>query len=649
MDQSLHFKRSAAKHRWGVVLAWTGWCISFALGQTAPQEVDLTELSLEDLMGIKVTLVSRRPEKMSEIAAAVYVLTNEDIRRAGVTTIPDALRLVPGVGVGRIDANKWAISSRGFMDLFANKQLVLIDGRCVYSPIFSGVLWEAQDVYLPDIDRIEVIRGPGASLWGANAVNGIINIVTRKAIETRGIETYAGGGTELKKFGGARYGGANRSGFAYRIYAKYFDCGASVFEEGSRAADNWDVLRGGFRMDWDHQTGESFTLQGDAYGGRVGSTLQIPVLALRGFGYPTPISGGNLLGRLTRTFSPTSDLIFQFYVDRVVRKDSVTVSGSYHTVDFDLQHRLRAGRAIDMVWGVGYRHTADQIEENEYIVYDPWKRNYGIASAFVQDEISFLKNRLRLAAGSKFEYNDFSGFEYQPSLRLLLKLNKRHSVWAAVSRAVRTPSRTEEDLHHILVEGNRDFLSEKLLAFEWGWHCYATERLYIDVAAYVNRYHHLRSTEPIVFRNKLSARTGGVEVAADWSPSDWWRLRLGYTGCELNTSLDSGSLNFDALRMGDESPARQFTVHSSMELAGHVEFDLTGRAASRIASTRLNRVPSYFEIDTRIGCSPAQGLELSLTGKNLLKKRHPEFLANWITSVPTDVQRSLSCTLSLTL
>jgi iron complex outermembrane receptor protein len=644
MNSSLHLKPARVRH-WGLVMAW--WIPLLVYGQTVQNQVDLTELSLEELMNIRVTLASRKPEKMSETAAAVYVLTKEDIRRAGVTSIPDALRLVPGVMVGRIDANKWAISSRGFMDLFSNKQLVLIDGRSVYSPIFSGVLWEAQDVFLPDIDRIEVIRGPGSSLWGANAVNGIINIVTQKAKETQGASATMGGGTEEKGFGGFRFGGMNRSGFAYRVYAKYFNRGVSVYEDGSRAADGWSVIRGGFRMDWDSPKGRSFTLQGDAYTGQVGSTVQIPVFQFRGIGYNSPISGGNLLGRLTRTFSATSEIVLQFYVDRVARKDTVTIGGSYNTADFDFQHRFKPGRRHDVVWGLGYRHTADRIDENAFIHFNPWRRQYGVASAFIQDEISLMQNRLRLMAGSKFEHNDFSGFEFQPSLRLLWKIGEGHSFWAAVSRAVRTPSRTDEDIDFILVKGNRDLLSEKLNAYECGWHLQASDRLYLDVSAYANQYRHLRSLEPIVFENKLSSRTTGLEVAADWSPFDWWRFRLGYTRCAIRVSLDPGSVNYEARNIEGESPSRQFTMHSTVELADRIEFDVSGRYVDKLASPSLNHIPSYFELDSRIGFTPVDGLEFSLVARNWLQHSHSEFTANWIVFAPTCVPRSVYGSVSL--
>jgi iron complex outermembrane receptor protein len=300
-----------------------------------------------------------------------------------------------------------------------------------------------------------------------------------------------------------------------------------------------------------------------------------------------------------------------------------------------------------VIWGLGYRHTADWIDENALILFKPWQRRYGIASAFVQDEISLVHNRIRLMAGSKFEHNDFSGFEFQPSLRVLWKAGEDHSLWAAVSRAVRTPSRTDEDIDFILVKGNRELLSEKLISFECGWHLQASDHLYLDVSAYVNQYRHLRSMEPVVFSNKLSSRTTGLEAAADWSPFDWWRLRLGYTRCAMHMSLESGSVSFGSLNTEKESPPRLVTVHSTVELTHRVVFDVCGRYVGKPTSPSLGPVQAYFELDGRIGFTPVDGFEFSLVARNGLEPKHPEFPANWIVFAPTCVPRSVYGSVSM--
>ena len=646
---AIHPFASSRTIRW--VAAWLcliGWIPVLAEDSSDRKPFDLAELSLEELMTIRVTLASRKPERVSETAAAVYVLTQEDIRRAGVTDVPEALRLVPGFMVGRIDANKWAVSCRGFMDLYANKLLLQVDGRSAYSPVFSGVFWEVQDLFLPDVDRIEVIRGPGASLWGANAVNGIINIVTKRAQDTQGGRVELGFGTEEQNHYAIRYGGKVGGRFAYRVYAKAFERRNSVFGDGSAARDGWSISRGGFRMDWTGDASESFTLQGDLYGGNVGSTISLPRLSIRGFSYDTPFSGGNMLGRWTRTFSAASEMILQFYFNGVARHDTVTIGGSYNTTDVDFQHRFQLSQRHTLVWGIGHRVTSDQIDMNPMVLFNPMQKRYGVTSAFIQDEAALARNRLKLLVGSKFEQNDFSGFEYQPSLRLLWKIREGRSVWAAASRAVRTPSRLEEDVLSILIQGNRNQLSEKLYAFELGCHFQASDRLVLDAAAYANRYRDLRSLEPIVFDNRLSARSLGWELAGDWHPCGGFRLRFGYTRCRIFMSLDPQSVYVLGLKAENESPPHQFTFHSSVDLPGRIEFDFSGRFVDKLASPSVGSVPAYFDLNVRLGAKPMTGVEVSLVGKNLLKSRHPEFLADWTVFAPTWVERSMTVSVSWT-
>lgn len=627
------------------------WMIGSAFAQIVSGTVDLTEMSLEELMKIEVSLVSKKPERLSETAAAVTLLTQEDIRRSGVTCIQDALRLVPGFQVGRIDANKWAISARGFNDIFANKLLVLIDGRSVYSPIFSGVLWESQNICLKDVDRIEVIRGPGATLWGANAVNGVINIVTKNAQDTQGGMVQAGFGSEEKGFGGIRYGGKIGKNTAYRFYIKREERDAAIYAQYPtetdahfvnhvRSADGWSDAQGGFRIDWEGRLNQSVTVQGDLYGGKVSQSIYFPIIQIRGMQFDSRFSGGNVLSRWRRIVSGTSEMIFQIYADRVVRKDTVLIGGSYNTYDADFQHRFNIHRNHSLIWGIGYRLTADRMDETQYVSCDPLNRKYNVFSGFLQDEISFLNNRFRIVLGSKFEHNDYTHFEFQPGFRILWKFKEGQSVWGAVSRAVRTPSRMDHDIRFLLVQGNRDFRSEELNAFELGSHHQVSSSFYCDLSAFYNRYNRLRSFEPLVLGNKRMARTFGLETSADWHPFNRLRICGNYSYLQIKINLDKNSLDYSKKVAEGESPRHQFVIRSLLELSGKMDWDFSFRYVDRLPSETL-KVPAYFEADMRVGWRPVNRFEFSIVGQNLLRSAHPEFTGNWFLFAPTQVQRSV--------
>ncbi len=408
---------------------------------------DLTEMSLEALMNIEVTSVSKKPQKKSEAAAAIFVITNNDLKRWGVTNIPEALRRVPGLQVARIDANKWAITARGFNSRFANKLLVLIDGRSVYTPLFAGVYWEANEVMLEDVERIEVIRGPGGTLWGANAVNGVINIITKSAADTLGNVVVAGAGNEERGFAEARHGGESSGGKYYRVYGKFraVDSGGSI-NTGipgmlPGAHDDSDIAQTGFRMDWEKGTADSYTVQGDYYAGKGGQQLLIATS-------PAPLvddadySGGNLSGRWTHSGSDQSRLTVQAYYDYVSR-DSAVLYEDRHTVDIEVEHHSVLKDIHHVVWGLNYRHISDDTEPRSIFSLSPAKRNINLYSAFLQDEISFWDDKAKLTLGSKFEHNDFSGSEVQPNARFAWVTDAGNTLWAAASRAVRTPSRGE--------------------------------------------------------------------------------------------------------------------------------------------------------------------------------------------------------------
>jgi len=654
-----------------LVLVWT---IMPTCVDAEPLTVDLTELSLEELMEIEIVSVSRKEERLFEAAAAVYVITREDLRRSGVRSIPEALRMVPGMEVAHIDANMWAITSRGFNDLFTNKLLVLIDGRSVYTPLFSGVFWETQDVLLEDIERIEVIRGPGATLWGANAVNGIINVLTRRAEDTQGGLVSAGAGSEERGFGGVRYGGKLGEDGCYRVYAKYFLRDDFVDASGEKAADGWAIARGGFRMDWDGSARDGLTLQGDLYDGEVGQTYRIvdPLESpyTRTLDVGVPVRGGNVLGRWERRFSDASDMALQLYYDRTEREDAV-VEGYLHALDVDLQHRFGMGARHEVVWGLGYRFMTDEIKGGFMMSVRPESRTYDLISAFVQDEMSLAEDRLRLTLGSKFEHNDYTGLEIQPNVRALWMPRERHAVWGAISRAVRTPSRVDDGMRTVrqvlppdliapgvptalVVFGSRDFESEELLAFELGYRVRPMDRAFLDLATFCNVYDKLLSVEPgtpfretsppehwvvpFTMENRMKAKTWGTELAADAQVLDGWRLRADYTYLRMQMRLYPDSQYTSAEEWEGVSPRHQWSLRSSLDLPGRLALDLSGRYVDDLPDID---VEGYSSVDVRLGWRSVNGLEVSLVGQNLLEDHHLEFRAPHTPPLSTEVERGV--------
>jgi iron complex outermembrane recepter protein len=664
-----------------LLCAFTFAAVSPASAQTTNRPLsDLTSMPLEKLMDVQVTTFSRREERASQTAGAVHVITAEDIRRSGVTSIPEALRLAPGMQVARVDSHQWAISARGFNDVFANKLLVMIDGRSVYTPLFSGVFWDVQDTLMEDIERIEVIRGPGATLWGANAVNGIINIITKSAGETQGSLMTLGAGTEERGFGAYRYGGKLGESGHYRLYAKYFSRDDSVLSSGNDSNDAWDMVRAGFRGDWGKATDPTtFTLQGDAYGGKLHQTYATIRQVPNPFPPPsllfaptnTPdrydVAGGNILGRWTRTFSAESDLRLQAYFDHTLR-DTVIFGEDRDTFDLDTQYRFPIGQSQDVVMGAGYRMTHDDVRNEFGVSLFPDSRATHLFSTFVQDEITIVPDTLLLTLGSKFEHNDFTGFEVQPSGRLLWTPHPKHTVWASISRAVRTPSRAEDDLrlNQALaagfspavrsIFGNRDFDSEKVVAYELGYRVLPHARLSLDVATFYNDYDQLRSLEgsPVVrftprpphvgfvVGNGLEGETYGVEIASTYQMRDWWRWQVSYTVLEMQMHTQPGStdaaLSGTALRIEGSNPHHQFQLRSSVDLPHNIELDAGLR---HVDSLSAQGIPSYTVMDLRIGWRPAKNWEFSIVGQNLLDSQHPEFTPSFIGTQLTEVQHSV--------
>jgi iron complex outermembrane receptor protein len=589
-----------------------------------PASTPYKKMDLDELMDVQVTTVSKRASTVGESAAAVTVITQDDITRSGATSIPEALRMAPGLEVAQIDSSTWAISARGFNNNTANKLLVLMDGRSVYTPLFSGVYWDVQDTMMQDIDRIEVIRGPAGSLWGSNAVNGVINVITKDSRDTQGLLLTGGGGTEERDFAAMRYGWSLGPDLTARVYAKHFERDDSDLPTGKGSGDAWFMSQTGFRMDWHPPSGDQLTLQGDAYDGTRGN----------GALGNTDLSGGNLLGRWSQNLGQ-GDLKLQMYYDGTRRNIPYTYGETRNTFDVDFQYHLPIG-IHDLTAGLGYRWTGDNIINGANIQFTPDHRMENLYSAFIQDEIQLVPDRLRLTLGSKVEHNDFTGFEFQPSARLLWTIDKRQSAWAAVSRAVRTPTQLEEDLRIVVgpvsFDNDRNFKSEVVLAYEAGYRVEPVNWLSLDIAAFYNQYQNLSSVETAGFPhlavgNGINGQTYGVEVGTTVQATDWWTIHAANTYLEEQLQKDPTSSDLTSLSLTGSNPQFQSYVRSSMKLGNDVDLDLSVRYVSELAS---QNVPGYFTADARLAWRPNSHLELAVVGQNLFDNRHPEFITGGV-------------------
>lgn len=593
----------------------------------AVEPVELKKLSIEQLMEIDVTSVSRRSERLSKAAAAITVLTGDGLRRSGATNLPDALRQNIFTNVAQSDGHTWGLTTRGFNSTFAtaDKLLVLIDGRSVYTPLFSGVFWDVQDISLEDVDRIEVIRGPGAALWGANAVNGVINIITKSAKATQGglVTAAAGNVTDQESL---RWGGRMGEGTYYRAYGKYYQRDALDLAQGGSAHDPLHRTQGGFRVDRDDAGQGAFTVQGDVYQGGY-SELTRPD--------DTELEGGNILGRWKRQLASGANMELQVYYDRTHRRTPGYFEERRDTVDVDFQHHFSVGPRQDVVWGLGSRVTRDDVTNSQAVEFLPDHRTLNLFSAFVQDEIALVPDRFRLTLGSKFENNSYTGLETQPSLRAAWTPDDRHTVWGAVSRAVRTPTRLDEDVAFLAANGQpvllgSDVVSEELLAYELGYRILPSADLLLDVAAFYDVYDHLRSFEPLagggfVFANKLGAEAWGVEVRSSWQAASWWRVHAAYMwfGKHLSLAADSGDPT-GGQTVGDD-PRNRYSLRSVMDLPRGFELDGWLHYVDDLPAPR---VKAYTELDAHVGWHWNRRLELALVGQNLLHARHVEFAPN---------------------
>ena len=584
----------------------------------------LKKLSIEQLMNLEVTSVSRRPERLAQAASAIQVITQQDIRRSGASSLPEALRLATNLQVAQVNSRDWAISARGFNSTTANKLLVLIDGRTVYTPLYSGVFWDVQDVPLGDVDRIEVISGPGATLWGANAVNGVINVITKRARETQGLVVSGGGGTELRGFGTTRYGGALGSHVNYRIYGKGWAREPSVLPGGQDATDDWHMEQAGFRLDWDASTINQVTMQGDLYNGRISQATAGDIA----------VSGGNVVAKWSHTVSANSAVTAQLYYDRTNRNIPGTFGEDLDIYDVDLQHATRLGARHDVVWGLGYRLINDRVANSALLAFLPPHVTRQWFTGFVQDEIALTPDRLHVALGTKVEHNDYTGYEIQPSGRVSWRLSPSGTLWAAVARALRTPSRIDRELFFpgqppYLIAGGPGFHSEEELAYELGYR-HQRGALALSVATFYSRYHGLRSVEqvnpptpsPAVIANGQYGESYGAEVTADYLITKGWRVRAGHTELRIHIWPNPGSTDTTRGASESQTPDRQFFLFSSLDLPAHLRLDAGMRAIDDI--TR-QQVPGYAELNAKLTWQPTPQLDLSLVGQNLLHDRHAEF------------------------
>jgi iron complex outermembrane receptor protein len=648
--------------------------------QSAPSTpAEFKRLSLEELSQIDVTSPSREPRQAFQTPVAIYVITSEEIHRSGATSIPEVLRLAPGVEVARIDGNKWSIGIRGFGSRFSRGVLVLIDGRTIYTTLLAGTYWEVQDTLIEDVDRIEIIRGPGGTIWGPNAVNGVINIITKDTKDTHGTFVSAGGGSEVQGSFDARVGGGNGKDFNYRVYTKSFTRGPEQHPDG-RNFDDWREVQAGFRMDWTRRDRDSFNLQGDIYGEEAGERVQAVTYAppfQRNVDANQHLSGGNFMARWKRTLSSGSDIEFQTYYDRTNRHEP-NFGELRDTFDIDfIQHAHLRGRQ-QITWGLGGRWSlANDLPVVSGLQFSPAKRTDQLYTAFFQDEIALIEKRLSLTIGTKLLRTNFTDFAAEPSVRLQWSPSGTQSVWAAFTHAVRTPSDAEEAFFlsgyggsapdgtplFARFNANTGFQPELLNGTELGYRHLLGPKAYLDIATFYNHYHGLFDEEftgpvfvesnpapthfllPAQFGNGLLGTTKGFEVAPEWRPATFWRLRGSYSYLMMNITKAPGSADVgSAPGIIGASPKHQVVVESAFDLPKKISLDLSYRYVSLL--TAPQPVAAYSTADARVAWQVHRNIELSVDGRNLFQPAHPEFAGDPDTIV--GIKRSVYARIAFT-
>lgn len=617
------------------------------------EELDVSDL--RDLLDIEVTSVAGAAESVLETPAAIHIITAEDIRRAGHRTIPDALRSVPGVNVAQLSATTWAISARGFNSRFSNKLLVLVDGRAIYTDLFAGTFWDEITIPVEEVERIEVIRGPGATIWGANAVNGVINIVTRRAKDSEGAYAVAGAGDVDRGYAAAGYGTSIGSDLYLKVFTRFLDRASHDFENGGNAGDSWHNISTGFRLEYEGLTDKIVTLQGDFLGGSAGETVLTPMLtppfatAVRS---DTATEGGHVLARVEELDTSGSGWSLQAYYDRNRRRVESVLSVVRETVDVEFRQNFRHADRHTFAWGFGFRHRADDTRGTNRLSFRPNDRRTNKVSAFAQENYSLVPDTLQVMVGSKFEYNEYSGFEVQPGARLSWTPDDRQTVWASVARAVRTPDRATEDVTllqavippplapvptPVLFIGDGSVRSEKLVAYELGYRVAPSSELTFDFATFFNDYADLitaAATLPpspnLLSINDASGKAYGFEASTSWRPSRPLFLGATYSFFKLNLS----GVNEGAER---ETPKNQLTLRTHFDVTEKLE--LNG-AFYYVDNVSGHDIPSYGRLDLGLVWRPADGIEVGLWGQNLADGDHTEFLDPLLMGSAVEIPRS---------
>jgi iron complex outermembrane recepter protein len=588
----------------------------------------LKSLSVEELMNIEVTSVSKTAAPLSTAPAAIYVITHEDVVRSGATSIPEVLRLAPNLQVVQISASNYTITARGFSgnsgdQNFSDKLLVLIDGRSVYSPLYSGVYWDAQDVALEDIERIEVISGPGATLWGANAVNGVINIITRRSSESQGGDVAVGAGN-LEKNATARIGGSLGDDATFRVYAKGFERASLDSPSGVSADDGWSKTQAGFRADWT-PAANTVTVQGDAYRANENQTGTTDL----------SISGANLLARWQHQFAADSALQIQTYYDQTQRFNGAGSGGFVlNTYDLELQHSFALGSANSIVWGAGERVSRYGITNTPTLLFLPDQRTLSLANAFVQDSIA-LDPKLKLTLGAKLEDDPYSGVTPLPNARLSWSVSDTTFLWSAVSRAIRSPTPFDRDVVEYLgttlfLTGGGEFKPEKLTAYEIGYRAQPSSRLSISVSTYYNSYDDLRTIEfdpltllPLHWGNLMDGHTYGAEAWANLQVSSWCVVTLAFNQLYESLHFKPGSSDLLGIAQAGDDPSHQAHLRTSMNLSSNLTLDADLRYVGTLPNPEVH---AYEELNARLGWHLSKHWDAALSGQNLLHARHQEFM-----------------------
>lgn len=608
----------------------------------------LKQMTLEELLSQDVVSVSRQTEKWGNTASSLFVLTEQSPETTGATRLPELLRLAPNLFVAQSNAAHWGINARGFMrtNAYSNKMLVMIDGRSVYSPFYSNVFWDSQAIFMPDLDQIEVISGPSGVNWGSNAVNGVINIMTKSAHETQGGELFAGIGTEAEAHGGVRYGGTFRETGAYRVYAQRMQFDSTLGAGGiDDDFDPWDFSQAGFRVDWGHPADGQFTVQGDVFQGEYTNGDALP---------PVKVDGANLLARWARNLGDGSDIWVRLYHDYYKRDANTFFVNHTHTTDLEFQHNLALRPGQKFHWGANYRHIDDNMGETMGFAILPEHLKYHLASIFGQHQIQFADETLQWTTGLRIEDNHFSGLELLPSVRLAWRPNPDQTAWVAVSRSVRIPDRLDTGFHYSLVPphdaepwaiaGGPNFDSEELIAYELGWRTRPLSEISVTTTLFFHDYNNLRSVEPsdpLIIANEVGGRSYGVELFMNWDVAAWWRIRFGGTYIEQDTWLEPGGADLEQGKGEISFPQYHVQLRSAFQLNDTMRLWLGLRHVDEVPAFENNQegmIPAYTELDASLHWQARPGLGFSLTGRNLLDRSHPEI---GLPSVAREIERSV--------